>query len=331
MTDAAAYPADGELIRRVHEFLADLAAGRGFSPRTVEAYRRDLADWLAFLAGRPGGPPTPEGLTPASVTLYLAGLSRAGRSARTVARRLAALRSFARYLRRHGYAAEWTAGLRGPRLPRPVPAFLTEAEMERLFRDPPAADDTHAVRDGALLELLYATGLRLAELVGLNRDDRVDLARLRVRVVGKGNRERIVPFGAPAGAALRAYLAASTGQAVADAGGVPLFLGAGGRRLSRRSVQNVVRLRLSRVADRAGLSPHLLRHTMATHLLARMARGQAAGAGPAREGRAAQDIRAVQELLGHVSLSSTQVYTHVTVDRLRAALQGAHPRGEDGA
>lgn len=321
--------ASAELTARVSDFLADLAGGRGFSPRTVEAYRRDLDDWLAFLLRREGRLPPPAELTPERITLYLAGLSRDGRSARTVARRLAALRSLARYLRRHGYPAEWTAGLRGPRLPRPVPAFLSEAEMERLFQAPPDADDAHAPRDSAVMELLYATGMRLAELVGLNRDDRVDLNRHRVRVVGKGNRERIIPFGAPAAAALALYLKNSAGQAVADQGGVPLFLGAGGRRLSRRSVQNLVRQRLSRVADRSGLSPHLLRHTMATHLLARMARGQAAGSSAPREGRAAQDIRAVQELLGHVSLSSTQVYTHVTVDRLRAALKDAHPRGEE--
>lgn len=314
------------LTEFISDFLKDLAAGRGFSPRTVEAYRRDLDDWRAWLEARGSVERTPADLQSADVTIYLGGLTRAGRSARTVARRLAALRSFARYLRRHGHAAAWTEGIRGPRLPKPAPAFLSEAEMERLFREP-GPDTPEERRDRAMLELLYATGMRLAELVGLNRDEALDAPRRRVRVLGKGNRERILPFGRPAADALSAYLAATTGQAVADRAGLPLFLGRGGRRISRRSVQEIVRRRLARVADRSGLSPHLLRHTMATHLLARMARGEAAGA--TREGRAASDIRAVQELLGHVSLASTQVYTHVTVDRLRAALKGAHPRGDD--
>lgn len=322
-------PRHERLTDLIDAFLLDLAAGRGFSPRTVDSYRRDLADWQGWLVGRPGGVRPLRELTADDVTIYLGHLTRSDRSARTVARRLAALRSFARYLRRHGLPAEWTAGVRGPRLPRPVPAFLTEAEMERLFREP-AGEAPDERRERAILELLYATGMRLAELVGLNRDESVDLARRRVRVLGKGHRERIIPFGAPAAGALTAYLESTAGRSVADRGGLPFFLGRAGRRISRRSVQELVRRSLARVADRAGLSPHLLRHTMATHLLARMSRGDAAGTtGTSRDGRAATDIRAVQELLGHVSLASTQVYTHVTVDRLRAALKGAHPRGED--
>jgi site-specific recombinase XerD len=325
--------------RAIGRFLADLLAGRGFSPRTAEAYRRDLESWAAFLAGRADGrAPKVDELRPADVTLHLAHLTKAGRSARTVARHLAAIRSFARYLRRHGHAADWAAAVRGPRLPPPVPSFLTEAEMAALFRLD-FGEGPEGLRDRAVIELLYATGIRLAELVGLNRDESLDLQRRRVRVLGKGNRERIVPFGVPAGAALRDYLAATAELPLADAGGRPLFLGRAGRRVSRRTVQRLVRHHLARVAARAGLSPHLLRHTVATHLLARMSRGEAAGlpggAGAPGERRAppeargAADIRAVQELLGHVSLASTQVYTHVTVDRLRAALKAAHPRGEE--
>lgn len=315
----------------VARFLADLAAGRGFSPRTVEAYRRDLAGWLSFLADRSGGRlPGLDDLRPSHVTLYLAGLSKGGASARTVARHLAALRSFARYLRRHGLRAEWTAGLKGPKLPRPMPAFLTEAETGRLFRLDFGEGDT-ARRDRAILELLYASGIRLAELVGLNRDEDVDLERRQLRVLGKGNRERIVPFGREAAAALRAYLSGSETAPVADGSGRPFFTGRNGRRVARRTVQRLVHNHLSRVADRAGLSPHLLRHTVATHLLARMSRGEAAGVRRRAAGGPAADIRAVQELLGHVSLTSTQVYTHVTIDRLRAAVRGAHPRGgEEG-
>ena len=307
-------------------FLDDLLAGRGFSPRTADAYRRDLTAWMNFLALREGGKlPKPGQLRAAHVTLYLADLSRAGRSARTLARHLSAIRSYARWLRRHGEVAAFTAGLKGPKLPRPVPAFLTEAEMERVFRLD-FGEGVLGLRDRAVLEVLYATGIRLAELVGLNRDDAVDLDRGQVRVLGKGNRERIVPMGREAGRALEAYRAATAGAGRADAGGMPFFIGNGGRRLSRRSVQRIIATHLGRVASRSGLSPHLLRHSVATHLLARMSRDRMAKSGPAAS---APDIRAVQELLGHVSLSSTQVYTHVTVDRLRAAMQQAHPRGED--
>lgn len=312
----------------VTRFLADLEAGRGFSPRTAEAYRRDLTAWMTFLSDkRKGTLPEIAELRPADVTLYLANISRTGRSARTVARHLAAIRSFSRYLRRHGHDAAWATEVRGPKLPRPVPAFLTEAEMEKLFREDAANDGPDAARDRAILELLYATGIRLAELIGLNRDATLELERHQVRVTGKGNRQRIVPFGEPTARAIRAYMRESHAAVVRDAHGPPLFLGRGGKRISRRTVQRVIEQRLSGVAARAGLSPHLLRHTMATHLLARMSRGQAAGARTV-EGRGIADIRAVQELLGHVSLASTQVYTHVTVDRLRAALKNAHPRGE---
>jgi integrase/recombinase XerC len=198
--------------------------------------------------------------------------------------------------------------------------------MEDLFRLG-FGEGPHAPRDRAILEVLYATGMRLAELVGMNRDETLELSRRRVKVLGKGNRERIVPFGGPAAAALEAYLDRTDGAARADRRGLPLFLGRGGSRIGRRSVQRLVRTHLSRVAARAALSPHLLRHTMATHLLARIAQGRAAGA--TGKAGATSDIRAVQEILGHVSLASTQVYTHVTVDRLRSALESAHPRGED--
>lgn len=325
--------------RAISRFLADLLAGRGFSPRTADAYGRDLRSWVAFLTARGGGrTPSVDSIRPADVTLYLAQLSRSGRGARTVARHLAAIRSFARYLRRHGHAADWAAAVRGPRLPAPVPAFLTEAEMDALFRLD-FGTGPEAQRDRAVIEVLYGTGIRLAELVGLNRDETLDLPRRRLRVLGKGGRERIVPFGAPAAAALRAYLETTGDLPRADATGMPLFLGRGGRRIARRTVQRLVGRHLARVAARAGLSPHLLRHTVATHLLARMSRGEAAGGRRDSkvpggrpsfvETRGAADIRAVQELLGHVSLASTQVYTHVTVDRLRAALKAAHPRGEE--
>lgn len=316
--------ASGDLRASIERFTADLEAGRGFSPRTAEAYRRDLAAWLTWLAARDDGklPPAAK-LQPSHVTLYLADISRRGRSARTLARHLAAIRSYARWRQRHGEDATFTAGLRGPKLPRPMPAFLTEAEMERVFHLD-FGEGTAGLRDRAVLELLYASGIRLAELIGLNRDDSVDLTRGQVRVLGKGNRERIVPIGREAVRALEAYGAATAAEARADRDGLPFFIGTGGRRLSRRTVQRLIAGHLGRVAARAGLSPHLLRHTVATHLLSRMSRE-----GSGKSSVSAPDIRAVQELLGHVSLSSTQVYTHVTVDRLRRAVTVAHPRGEE--
>ena len=317
---------------QVRRFISDLEAGRGFSPRTAEAYRRDLDSWMAFLSRRFDGKlPAPESIVPAHITIYLADLTKSGKTARTVARHLAAIKSFSRYLRRHGMKASWAAEVRGPRLPKPVPSFLSEAEMERLFREE-TGDGPNALRDRAILEVLYATGIRLAELVGMNRDETLELDRRQVRVMGKGARERIVPFGAPAARAVERYLDEGDPAPKADKGGLPLFLGRQGARISRRTVQRLIGTRLAAVAVRSGLSPHLLRHTMATHLLARMSRGEAAGGrrrgAPMAPGGAA-DIRAVQELLGHVSLASTQVYTHVTVDRLRSALRSAHPRGED--
>ncbi|HEX7879226.1 MAG TPA: tyrosine-type recombinase/integrase [Candidatus Eisenbacteria bacterium] len=315
--------ASGGLRASIDRFIIDLLAGRGFSPRTAEAYRRDLGAWIAWLAAREEGePPAASRLQPAHVTLYLADLSKRGRSARTLARHLSAIRSYARWRQRHGEEATFTAGLRGPRLPKPMPAFLTEAEMERVFHLD-FGEGNAALRDRAVLELLYASGIRLAELVSLNRDDAVDLDRGQVRVLGKGNRERIVPIGREAVRAMSAYASATAGVASADRDGLPFFLGTGGRRLSRRTVQRLIAGHLGRVASRSGLSPHLLRHTVATHLLARMSRE---GSG---KGSSAPDIRAVQELLGHVSLSSTQVYTHITVDRLRRAVTVAHPRGEE--
>jgi len=315
------------LKREIARFLADLEAGRGFSPRTTEAYRRDLTAWSDFLETRAGRQSRIDEITPGDVTIYLAQLTRNGRSARTVARHLAAIRSFGRYLRRHGHAADWASHLRGPKLPRPIPSFLSEAEIQTLFRNG-VPEDPDGLRDNAILEIFYATGIRLAELVGMNRDENLEIGRGQVRVLGKGNKERIVPFGKPAAKALRRYIEETDAAAHADAAGTPLFLGRGGGRISRRTVQRLIERRLSVVAQRAGLSPHLLRHTMATHLLARMTRGEAAG-GRKAAGRGVADIRAVQEILGHVSLASTQVYTHVTVDRLRAALKTAHPRGED--
>jgi integrase/recombinase XerC len=226
-----------------------------------------------------------------------------------VARSLAAWRSFSRFCVRRGLIAlDPASALPTPRLPRTLPRTLPVRELgvalDGLDRDDPAS-----LRDRALLELAYSSGLRLAELVGLNRGD-IDRPGRLMRVRGKGRRERIVPVGAHALGALERYLAAG-GRPLegAGTGAEPVFVNAKGTRLSGRTVQRVVSRRLGHVARGLGVTPHALRHSFASHLLDRGA-----------------DLRAIQELLGHRSLNSTQVYTHVSRSRLRKAYSQAHPR-----
>jgi integrase/recombinase XerC len=223
-----------------------------------------------------------------------------------VARKIAALRRFGDYLVAKSYLPSNPAReLVNPKLDRRLPSHLTEEETARLF-DLAALGEG---RDRAVLELLYGSGIRLAELTGLNLDD-VDLSTGVALVRGKGRRERLVPIGKPAVRALLTYLSSAERGRHRGLSPEPVFLGRGGRRLGRRTIQLLVSRWLSRVSTSTRLSPHTLRHTFATHLLERGA-----------------DLRAVQELLGHVSLTSTQVYTHLTIDRLRKSYDRAHPRG----
>jgi site-specific recombinase XerD len=293
---------------RVPVFLDYLRSGRGYSPHTVAAYRRDLADFEAFLALRRDGPARVETVGEDDVRAYLRDLTRRGLSARTQARRLASLKAFRRYLKHRGVTAlEMGPELAGPRLPKRLPPHLAVADLQDLLDGPGWQEDRRGRRDRAVVELLYGTGIRLSELVGLRqRDLHVPAGILTVR--GKGGRERRVPVGDAALAALDAYRKTGAPGAPDD----PLFPGRSGP-LSRRTVQRLVSRHLRRIARRAGLSPHLLRHTFATHLL-----------------DAGAELRAVQELLGHASLSSTQVYTHITMDRLRSVHARAHPRGDAG-
>jgi integrase/recombinase XerC len=284
----------------------DHLAARRVSPRTVDAYRRDLLDFAAFLEGRRGAPPSAETVGEDDVRAYLAHLTRRGLAARTVSRRLSAIKAFRRYLRgRRVDGVRVGPGLRGPRLPRTLPAVLSMEEMSRLLDAVDWEDRPHAGRDRAILEFFYSTGIRLSELVALRGRDLSPRARL-VHVRGKGDKERRVPVGERALSALAAYHAEHppTGP---DA---PLFPGRRGA-LSPRTVQRIVGAHLRRVARRAHMSPHALRHSFATHLLERGA-----------------ELRTVQEILGHASLVTTQIYTHVTLDHLRRVHARAHPRGE---
>jgi integrase/recombinase XerC len=270
------------------------------SPHTVAAYASDLRQFLAWAEKRGKG-----GLDAWSLPVlraYMSVLSTRGIQPRSVIRKVAALRSFGRYLhRRNLIPADPSVLLVLPRAGSRLPRFIPESEIASLL-DGPWPDDPRSIRDRAILELLYATGIRLSELVGLDRED-VDLAGGSVRVLGKGRKERIACFGPPAAAALRAHMAATPGQR-------PLFCGPSGKRLAHRSVQRRVRLHLGRLARAGGASPHALRHSFATHLLDRGA-----------------DIRMIQELLGHAGLGTTQVYTHVSIEALRDAVDRFHPRG----
>jgi len=287
---------------RVPVFLDYLRSARRYSVHTVNAYRRDLADFTAFLEQRIGRPPRAEAVGEEEVRAYLTALTRRGLAARTVARRLATLKSFHRYLRRRGVVGvELGPDLKGPRLPKRLPGTLSEEDVAVVLDGLDWDVEPRGLRDRAVLELFYSTGIRLSELVGLRVKDLHPGGILTVR--GKGGKDRRIPVGKRALDAIRAYVAGSP-AAPAD----PLFPGRKGA-LSPRTVQRLVARHLRRVARRSRLSPHLLRHSFATHLLDRGA-----------------ELRAVQELLGHASLSSTQIYTHVTMDRLRSAHSQAHPR-----
>jgi integrase/recombinase XerC len=234
-------------------------------------------------------------------------LYRTGHGAASAARALAAWRSFSRFGTRRGIlSVDPARALAFPRRPRRLPRTLPQAELGAAL-DRITGDDAAALRDRALLELAYSSGLRLSELVGLNRGD-LDRRAALVRVRGKGRRERIVPVGDAALESLDRHLAA-TGRPAPARGDEPVFVGRAGARLSGRTVQRVVARRLGQIAAGLGVTPHALRHSFATHLLDRGA-----------------DLRAIQELLGHASLSSTQVYTHVPGARLRKVYEQAHPR-----
>ena len=295
---------EGPLLAVVENWSrSQLLEVEGKSPHTARAYAADLRAFLRWSAGR--GMAGLDAWSLPVLRAYSSLLTAKGRAATTIIRKVAALRSFGRHLRRRGLIESDPAALLVlPRAGQRLPRFIPEAEIARML-DGPWESDPRSVRDRAILELFYGTGMRLSELVGLRRSD-VDLSQRTARVRGKGDKERIVCFGPPAAAALRAYLATESGR---SRPGGPFFLGREGRRLSARTVERRVHLHLSRLARAGGTSPHALRHSFATHLLDRGA-----------------DIRAIQELLGHAHLGTTQIYTHVSIEALREAMDRFHPR-----
>ncbi|NOY91222.1 MAG: tyrosine recombinase XerC [Deltaproteobacteria bacterium] len=306
------------LAAQIDDFLHALEFERRASPRTLTTYRRDLLAFAEFVRAN-ALPSDAARLDVAAARAWLATLFE-GRKPATLARKLSALRAFYRHLLRRGVVRDNPlARLKSPRFKRPLPQFLTATEAERVVEAPAedhARDARLATRDAAMLELLYGSGLRVSELCGLNVA-RLDLIRHEARVVGKGDKERLVPLGAASLRALESWLTErphcrhpKTGAQHAEA----LFLGVRGTRLSVRQVQNVVRRYGALGTGRGDLHPHALRHSCATHLL-----------------DAGADLRAIQELLGHASLSTTQRYTHVSVDRLMQVYDGAHPLAKAGS
>lgn len=305
-------PARSTVIRpeTLAAFERHLAAERGRSPHTVRAYVGDLTA-LADALERAGVPELSEvGIN--DLRTWLAEQSEAGAARSTIARRAAAARTFFRWAVRTGLleadpALRLVSPGRGRHLPEVLRADQATGLMELAAVASDDADPVH-LRDRAALELLYASGVRVGELVGLDVDD-LDLDRRTVQVLGKGSKERTVPFGAPAADALSGWLEQGRPQLVTARSGAALFLGRRGGRVDARQIRAAVHDLLAHLPDAPDLGPHGLRHSAATHLL---------------EGGA--DLRTVQELLGHASLSTTQIYTHVSVERLRAAYRQAHPR-----
>jgi integrase/recombinase XerC len=301
--------------RHLLDFLRVIEDGRQLSPHTVTAYRRDLLELAGFLDRWFAGEEWSwAGVDRLALRGYMAELSRRGLSRRTIGRRFSAIRSFFRHMHREEILdANPARSIRAPKLEKTLPAWLTRSEVEKLFdvaKQRSEENTFRGTRDHAIVELFYATGVRLSELHGLDMSG-LDLVGDQARVLGKGRKERIVPLGRPAVAALRRYELRRTEvlHRVPEADRKALFLSERGRRLSRRQVQNVVRGFLDRVADDAGLSTHSLRHSFATHLL-----------------DAGADLMAVKELLGHASLSTTRIYTHIAKDRLKRVYDQAHPR-----
>ncbi|WP_413251004.1 tyrosine recombinase XerC [Sinomonas flava] len=300
---------DPALARALSDFLRYLALERGRSAHTVRAYESDLASMLASAAG--DGAWDLSGIDLAMLRRWLGRQSDSGLSRATLARRASSVRAFMAWALREGRVeADPALRLAAPKRDKHLPAVLHREQAARLVESAAGAaseGDPVAVRDLALVEFLYATGVRVGELVGLDVDD-LDFERRTARILGKGNKERTVPFGEPASAALTRWLAVRHALASA-ASGPALFLGRRGGRLGQRQARDVVDRALRALGDTSASGPHALRHTAATHLL---------------DGGA--DLRSVQELLGHASLATTQLYTHVSVERLRASYLSSHPR-----
>ncbi|HEV8196575.1 MAG TPA: tyrosine recombinase XerC [Gemmatimonadales bacterium] len=299
--------------RLLEDFLTHMEKERDQSPHTIKAYRRDLEKFIEFAGRHYGGAWTWESVDRLGIRGFMGEQERRGLARRSAARSLSALRSFYRYLQvHHGTTNGVARAAKSPRIEKRLPTYLVKSEMEALFvlaEERAQGDEFGAIRDLAMLELFYSSGLRLSELAGIDLRT-LDLLSDQVKVRGKGRKERIVPVGRKAVQALRRYLLAREPVArKAGADRAAVFLNRSGRRLGVTTIQRRMHRLFDAIAA-GGHRVHSLRHTFATHLM-----------------DAGADLRAVQELLGHASLSTTQVYTHTSVERLKQVYRQAHPRG----
>lgn len=288
-------------------FLDYLEGGRDASPHTIRNYGADLREFFAFLNGK-----SLAEVDTLVIRSFLAHLKSRSYSRATLSRKLSSLRSFFKYLARENHLrTNPVLGISTPKREKKLPQFLDLSEVTHLL-EAPSGESWEAKRDRSILETLYSSGVRVSELVGLNRSD-VDLLSSLLKIRGKGKKERIVPMGEKAVQAIRDYLESLPAAARRKNEGpeMPVFLNRSGSRLTDRSVRRLIVKYARRISLKEGISPHTLRHTFATHLLDRGA-----------------DLRSVQELLGHANLSTTQIYTHVTTRRLQEAYVRAHPRAE---
>ena len=305
-------------MNEIEEFLLHLDKERNVSPHTLKAYRRDLEEFFGHLTKYYGAREWSwQGVDRLALRGFLAHLNRRELSKRSIARALSAVRSFYTFMNRNEIVdANPARGVSSPKLEKYLPGYLDRAQIDLLFQSASlhAQDGKFTdVRNSAILELFYSTGMRLSELRGINRSD-IDLLSQQVKVRGKGRKERIIPVGDHASLALRNYEAKRDEmlrQGIKGADRTAFFLSSRGRRISQSAIQSAVTGFLDRIDEDAGLSTHSLRHTFATHLL-----------------DAGADLRAVQELLGHASISTTQIYTHTSVERLKDVYRKAHPRAE---
>ena len=304
MTSMQQSPSDGtsrprQVEAAIEDFAEDQRLIHGRSEATVKGYVSDLRN-LAQTVG------TFEELSLGSIRGWLARAVADGKARSTIARRTAAVRAFSRWAMKQGYLdSDVAARLVTPTVGKHLPTVLSEREAGELVGNAVSSNETMFLRDSAILELLYATGMRVAELTGLDCAD-IDLARRTVKVTGKGNKQRVIPFGDSAHDALTQWL--DNARPDIARGTEAVFVGARGKRIDQRQVRRIVNA-AAQVTGSTGLTPHGLRHSAATHLL---------------EGGA--DLRVVQEVLGHASLQTTQVYTHVTAERLKQVYNQAHPR-----
>ena len=291
----------------LEQFLNHLRYERQASPHTLDAYSRDIVSFMDFLEEHNYGT-APRDVDARIIRHYLGGLRRDGMSRTTAARRLSALRTFFKFLKSKGIVDVNPAVMvESARQEKKLPGYLYREEMDRLLTAPPG-DKPHGLRDRAILELLYSTGLRVSELASLNADHILN-GNGQLRIIGKRNKERIVFMGDGAAVAVRAWLNTGRPDMLRDRAEPALFVNRSGTRLNVRSIQRMVKKHIRGIALDKDITPHSLRHTFATHLL---------------EGGA--DLRTVQGLLGHASLSTTQIYTHVTNERLKQVHTDTHPR-----